>query len=127
MTAKTRRLLNASMSAPVDGPKRLIIVGATGMVGGYALGFALDNSAVSSVTCGRGISDTTEFRAIGMHLPAFALRWAATGIRCFGGVQHRIPGLMQNAQKLRNGFPASPRSNLAIKVPRPSGCSFVVR
>src|ERR1700739_4226182 len=30
--------------------KRLVIVGATGMVGGYALRFALDNSAVKSVT-----------------------------------------------------------------------------
>src|ERR1700739_1054821 len=30
--------------------KRLVIVGATGMVGGYALRYALDNSAVKSVT-----------------------------------------------------------------------------
>jgi len=32
------------------GPKRLVIVGASGMVGGYALRNALDNSAVESVT-----------------------------------------------------------------------------
>jgi uncharacterized protein YbjT (DUF2867 family) len=53
---------DASMSAPVDGPKRLVIVGATGMVGGYALRFALDNSAVKNViSIGRkrlGISHT---------------------------------------------------------------------
>src|SRR6266568_6600275 len=51
MTAMNKASLNASMSAPVDGPKRLVIVGATGMVGGYALRFALDNFAVKSVTC----------------------------------------------------------------------------
>jgi uncharacterized protein YbjT (DUF2867 family) len=32
------------------GQKRLVIVGATGMVGGYALRYALENSAVGSVT-----------------------------------------------------------------------------
>lgn len=32
------------------GQKRLVIVGATGMAGGYALRYALDNSAVRSVT-----------------------------------------------------------------------------
>jgi uncharacterized protein YbjT (DUF2867 family) len=44
------------------GQKRLVIVGATGMVGGYALRYALENSAVGSVTSiGRrklGISHT---------------------------------------------------------------------
>jgi len=34
---------------PTVGQKRLVIVGATGMVGGYALRFALDNPAVGSV------------------------------------------------------------------------------
>jgi uncharacterized protein YbjT (DUF2867 family) len=38
------------MNVPVAGQKRLVIVGATGMVGGYALRYALDNSAVGSVT-----------------------------------------------------------------------------
>jgi uncharacterized protein YbjT (DUF2867 family) len=37
------------MNVPVAGQKRLVIVGATGMVGGYALRYALDNSAVGSV------------------------------------------------------------------------------
>jgi 1-deoxy-D-xylulose 5-phosphate reductoisomerase len=32
------------------GQKRLVIVGATGMVGGYALRYALDNPAVGRVT-----------------------------------------------------------------------------
>jgi uncharacterized protein YbjT (DUF2867 family) len=50
MTAINKASSNASMSAPVDGPKRLVIVGATGMVGGYALRFALDNFSVKSVT-----------------------------------------------------------------------------
>jgi uncharacterized protein YbjT (DUF2867 family) len=38
------------MSVPTAGQKRLVIVGTTGMVGGYALRYALDNSAVKSVT-----------------------------------------------------------------------------
>jgi len=38
------------MSVPAADQKRLVIVGATGMVGGYALRYALDNSAVKTVT-----------------------------------------------------------------------------
>jgi hypothetical protein len=38
------------MNAPMAGQKRIVIVGATGMVGGYALRYALENSAVGSVT-----------------------------------------------------------------------------
>jgi uncharacterized protein YbjT (DUF2867 family) len=38
------------MNAPIAGQKRLVIVGATGMVGGYALRYALDNAAVGRVT-----------------------------------------------------------------------------
>ena len=38
------------MNAPVAGQKRLVIVGATGMVGGYALRYALDHPAVGRVT-----------------------------------------------------------------------------
>jgi uncharacterized protein YbjT (DUF2867 family) len=37
------------MDTPMPNKKRLVIVGATGMVGGYALQFALENSAVISV------------------------------------------------------------------------------
>src|ERR1700751_3380432 len=40
----------ASMGVPTSGQNRLVIVGATGMVGGYALRYALDNSGVKSVT-----------------------------------------------------------------------------
>jgi hypothetical protein len=40
----------ASIAVPAVGQKRLVIVGATGMVGGYALRFALDNLSVTSVT-----------------------------------------------------------------------------
>ena len=35
---------------PADNQKRLVIVGATGMVGGYALRYALDHPAVTGVT-----------------------------------------------------------------------------
>lgn len=38
------------MNAPTTGQTRLVIVGATGMVGGYALRYALENSAIESVT-----------------------------------------------------------------------------
>ena len=38
------------MSIPVAGQKRLVIVGGTGMVGGYALRYALDHPAVERVT-----------------------------------------------------------------------------
>jgi hypothetical protein len=41
---------DTSMTVPTIGQKRLVIVGATGMVGGYALRYSLDNSAVKSVT-----------------------------------------------------------------------------
>jgi uncharacterized protein YbjT (DUF2867 family) len=37
------------MNVPVAGQKRLVIVGATGMVGGYALRYALDHPAVGRV------------------------------------------------------------------------------
>jgi uncharacterized protein YbjT (DUF2867 family) len=38
------------MNVPATGQKRLVIVGATGMVGRHALRYALENSAVGSVT-----------------------------------------------------------------------------
>jgi len=38
------------MSVPTVGQKRLVIVGATGMVGGYALRYALDHPAVGTLT-----------------------------------------------------------------------------
>jgi uncharacterized protein YbjT (DUF2867 family) len=49
------------MNAPTASQRRIVIVGASGMVGGYALRYALENSTVKSVTSiGRkkiGISD----------------------------------------------------------------------
>ena len=39
-----------SMNIPTTGQMRLVIVGATGMVGGYALRYALDNPAIATVT-----------------------------------------------------------------------------
>jgi uncharacterized protein YbjT (DUF2867 family) len=50
MTTTNQASLNASMTAPMVGRNRFVIVGATGMVGGYALRYALDNSEVKSVT-----------------------------------------------------------------------------
>jgi uncharacterized protein YbjT (DUF2867 family) len=38
------------MSVPTGGQKRIVIVGATGMVGGYALPYALNHPAVASAT-----------------------------------------------------------------------------
>jgi uncharacterized protein YbjT (DUF2867 family) len=50
MTTTRQASLDASMTNPMVGQKSLVIVGATGMVGGYALRYALDSPAVSSVT-----------------------------------------------------------------------------
>lgn len=50
MTATNQMASGASMALPAVGQERLVIVGATGMVGGYALRYALPNSAVRSVT-----------------------------------------------------------------------------
>ena len=61
MTTNNQISSSASIDVPTPGQKRLVIVGATGMVGGYALRYALDNSGVKSITSiGRkklGISD----------------------------------------------------------------------
>jgi uncharacterized protein YbjT (DUF2867 family) len=50
MTMSNQTSSGTSISVSTVGQKRLIIVGATGMVGGYALRYALDSSAVRSVT-----------------------------------------------------------------------------
>src|SRR5580693_6321399 len=50
MTETNKAGSSTSMSAPTFGQKHLVIVGATGMVGGYAVRHALDSSAVKSVT-----------------------------------------------------------------------------
>jgi len=42
--------MTSSMNVRIPGQKRLVIVGATGMVGGYALRYALDQPAVGGVT-----------------------------------------------------------------------------
>ena len=49
MTTNNQISSAASLTAPMVGQNRLVIVGATGMVGGYALRYALDNSEVKSV------------------------------------------------------------------------------
>jgi len=50
MTATNQMASGPSMNVPIVGQKRLVIVGASGMVGGYALRYALNSSAVKSVT-----------------------------------------------------------------------------
>ena len=50
MTTNNQVSSVASLTVPMAGQNRLVIVGATGMVGGYALRYALDNSEVKSVT-----------------------------------------------------------------------------
>jgi uncharacterized protein YbjT (DUF2867 family) len=50
MTTTNQASLNASRTNPTVVQKSLVVVGATGMVGGYALRYALDNSGVKSVT-----------------------------------------------------------------------------
>jgi uncharacterized protein YbjT (DUF2867 family) len=50
MTATNNLASGASPNVPTVGQKRLVIVGATGMVGGYALRYALEDPAVASVT-----------------------------------------------------------------------------
>jgi uncharacterized protein YbjT (DUF2867 family) len=50
MTTNNQISSAASLTAPMTGQNRLVIVGATGMVGGYALRYALDDSEVKSVT-----------------------------------------------------------------------------
>jgi uncharacterized protein YbjT (DUF2867 family) len=50
MTPTNQAASSGSMTLPMAGQKRLVIVGATGMVGGYALRYALDHPAVGRVT-----------------------------------------------------------------------------
>ena len=50
MTTTNHLDSGAAMTVPAVGQKRLVMVGGTGMVGGYALRDALDNAAVRSVT-----------------------------------------------------------------------------
>src|SRR4029077_1401169 len=50
MTETNQMSFAESVTVPTDGQKHLVIVGASGMVGGYALRYALDNPAVKSVT-----------------------------------------------------------------------------
>jgi len=50
MTTTNQVSLDASIINPTVGQKSLVVVGATGMVGGYALRYALNNAALNSVT-----------------------------------------------------------------------------
>jgi len=43
-------ITTAPVNVPTAGQKRVVVVGASGMVGGYALRYALDSPAVKSVT-----------------------------------------------------------------------------
>jgi len=46
----TTKVSGSSMNAPTAGQARLVIVGTTGMVGGYALRYALEHAGVGTVT-----------------------------------------------------------------------------
>jgi uncharacterized protein YbjT (DUF2867 family) len=50
MTATDKLATGAPVNVPTPGQKRVVVVGASGMVGGYALRYALDSPAVKSVT-----------------------------------------------------------------------------
>jgi hypothetical protein len=50
MTTNNQISSATSPTVPMAGQNRLVIVATTGMVGGYALRYALDNSEVKSVT-----------------------------------------------------------------------------
>jgi hypothetical protein len=50
MTATDKTGADAVMRVSAVGQKRLVIVGASGMVGGYALRYALNNSTIERVT-----------------------------------------------------------------------------
>src|SRR5580692_7934715 len=61
------------MSTPVAGQKRLVIVGATGMVGGYALRYALDHPGVGRVTAiGRRMLSLSHPQLTQVQHPDFA-------------------------------------------------------
>jgi len=61
------------MSTPVAGQKRLVIVGATGMVGGYALRYALDQPGVGRVTAiGRRMLSLSHPQLTQVQHPDFA-------------------------------------------------------
>jgi uncharacterized protein YbjT (DUF2867 family) len=50
MIASNKSTSNGPLALSTSGQGRVVIVGGTGMVGGYALRYALDNSDVKSVT-----------------------------------------------------------------------------
>jgi uncharacterized protein YbjT (DUF2867 family) len=50
MTATDKLARGAPVNVPTAGQKRVVIVGASGMVGGYALRYALDNAAIERLT-----------------------------------------------------------------------------
>ena len=61
------------MSIPVRGQKRLVIVGATGMVGGYALRYALDHPGIGRVTAmGRRMLSLSHPQLTQVQHPDFA-------------------------------------------------------
>jgi hypothetical protein len=70
MTTTNKVGSGASMSVSSVGQKRLVIVGATGMVGGYAVRFALDSPAVKS--------SRMHFRAKTRR----CIAWGRTPVRC---------------------------------------------
>ena len=81
MTTTNQASLDASMTNPTVGQKSLVVVGATGMVGSYALRCALNSSAVKSVTSiGRKKIGVSHLKLIEVVHQNFADCSALTGV-----------------------------------------------
>src|ERR1700732_2246235 len=81
MTATSNMGSDASMSVSAVGQNRLVVVGTSGMVGGYALRYALDNPAVKSVTSiGRKKIGVSHLKLIEVVHQNFADCSALTGV-----------------------------------------------
>jgi uncharacterized protein YbjT (DUF2867 family) len=96
----TRDGREPSMNVPTVGQKRLVIVGATGMVGGYAVRYALEQPAIGSVTAigrrGLGISHSKLHEVLHQDFEdCSALAWALSGqdaaIFCLGAYTGTVP------------------------------------
>ena len=80
------------MNVPAAGHARLVMVGATGMVGGYALRYALDHPAVGRVTAiGRRKLSLSHPKLTQVQYPDFA-DCSALGGDAFGPGRDGGPG-----------------------------------
>ena len=132
------------MSIPAAGQKRLVIVGATGMVGGYALRYALDYPAVGSVTAivrkKLGISHTKLVEVLHQDFAdcsplAEALSGQDAAVFCLGAYTGAVPDAklrtitvdytIEFARVFRGGSPEASFSFLSGNGADPSGRSRI--